>query len=110
MTETVMARAALIAAVMVRDLALIALVMAASIVKAADFLAHRHDRITRTATVTIMVRADEEARGALIAAVRVVRAALIEAARVASTVVVRAARAALDLVQEEWAVLLQFLQ
>ena len=79
--------------------------------RAADSAALRLARITRTATATIMVRADAVD---LTVAVRVARADLIvvdREARVASTAVetARADREVLDLVQVEWAVELQFL-
>ena len=80
--------------------------------RAVDSAALRLARITRTATATIMVRADAVD---LTVAVRVARADLIvvdREARVASTAVetARADREVLDLVQVEWAVELQFLQ
>ena len=79
--------------------------------RAVDSAALRLARITRTATATIMVRADAVD---LTVAVRVARAASVvdREARVASTAAetVRADREVSDLVQAEWAEQLQFLQ
>ena len=100
-------QAASTVAVRVEPVALTATVMD----RVAASPAHRHARITRTATAIITDRADAQA---LIVVDRAVRAALIATVRVEpvalTAVAARADREALDLVQAEWAVVHRFLQ
>ena len=105
MTEVVRVDKAAIVAVRVADIT--ATVMAA---RAAASVVHRLVRTIRTATATIMARADVQASTVADRVARAASTAVVRVARVDSTVAARADREALDLVQAEWAVQLQFHQ